>query len=162
MRNTCLAITFAVLALPQTAFADDHDHDHHVVHANGMRITHAWTRAAGAGENTLVFMDIENSAADDVLVSAHTELTGTVEIVGIVLGADAVTTQSLGPIEIGVGETLFDPAGLALEMTDIGSALSEGERLEITLTFEHAGEITISADVLSSDARQHPHAGHAH
>lgn len=140
-------------------FAEEHEH---VAAAGDIRIVHAWARAAAAGTHTFVFMDIENKGAADRLLSAETGKAPTAELVGITMKDGASATNPLGPLDIGNGETMLDPGGMAIMLHGLTEALVKGEDFDLTLRFEKAGAVELDVEIEAADATQHSHAGHAH
>ena len=140
-------------------FADEHEH---VATAGDIRVVHAWARAAAAGADTFVFMDIENKGAADRLLSAETGKAASVELVGIGMKDGAGTTMPLGPVDIGSGGTMLDPGGMAIMLHGLTEALVKGEDFELTVRFEKAGPVVLDVEIEAADATQHSHAGHAH
>jgi periplasmic copper chaperone A len=53
---------------------------------------------------------------------------------------------------------VFQPGGLHVMLLDLKAPLKEGEHFPVTLTFEKAGQVTISVAV----RRSAPAAGHGH
>jgi copper(I)-binding protein len=146
----------AVLAPPLVAA----EHQHVATKGN-IRILHAWTRAASAGSDTLVFMDIENRGADRLL-AAETEKAGRAEIVGITMQDGNSGATPLGPVDIATGETTLDPGGMAIALRGLTGDLVKGEDFGLTLQFEKTGAVELGVEIEASDAMQHSHAGHAH
>lgn len=161
MRSKFLIAAALMLLSPSAVFAHD-DHDHHVAEAGSIRIVHPWARAAQSGKNTLVFMDIENGGAQDVLVGVKTEAAGEARIVGVTLKDGEAAVQEVGEIEIPSGSFTLDPAGLAVELVGLTKTLQKGDEFELELVFKTAGEIHLHVDVEDANARQHGHAGHSH
>lgn len=161
MNSKLLIAAALMLFSPGAVFAHD-DHDHHVAEAGSIRIVHPWARAAQSGKNTLVFMDIENSGADDVLVGAQTDAASEARIVGVTLKDGQAAVQEVGEIEIPAGSFALDPAGLAIEIVGLTKALQKGDEFELELVFKNAGEIHLHVEVEDANARQHGHAGHSH
>ncbi|MEO9335941.1 copper chaperone PCu(A)C [Mesorhizobium sp. SB112] len=161
MNSKLLIAAALMLFSPDAVFAHD-DHDHHVTEAGSIRIVHPWARAAQSGKNTLVFMNIENSGAQDVLVEAKTDAAGEARIVGVTLKDGQAAVQEIGEIEIPAGSFTLDPAGLAVELAGLTKALQKGDEFELELVFKNAGEIHLHVEVEDANARQHGHAGHSH
>lgn len=166
MKKPILAAIGALcLTLPLAGIADD-DHDdhgdHHVAEAGAIRIVHPWARAAAKGASTLVFMEIENNGAPDLLEGAHSEAAEAARIVGITFKDGIASTVGLDAIDIPEGDFDLDPGGIAIELVGLGEALEQGSEIEIELIFRDAGEVHLHAEVEAANATQHSHAGHAH
>lgn len=65
MRHLLLGYALGVALLPLRVLAQDHDHSHHTAEAEGVRVVHAWTQARPAGQEVLIFMEIENAGTAD-------------------------------------------------------------------------------------------------
>ena len=108
-------------------------------------ITQPWSRATPSGARVAGgYLTIENKGpAPDRLLSGSTELAKRLEIHEMAL-KDGVMTMR--PIESGVpiepGQRIkFAPGGYHLMLLDLNAPLRQGERVPVTLQFEHAGEI---------------------
>jgi periplasmic copper chaperone A len=155
------ATAFAVLAAVTVVSAEDHD-DHHVSELNGVRAVHAWTRATG-GNIALVFVDIENGSDAIVLIEGgHSEIAGTVELVGFRLKDGNPAYEPVGSVPVGPGKEMqLAPERLALRLTGLTQPLAEGGEFELEIVFD-IGEIDVHVAVEAVDATQHSHAGHNH
>lgn len=157
--RSMLTTTAALVALAGAALAqDDHAEDEHVVVFGDLVIEHAWARAAPAGADTLVFLEIENEGAPDVLAGATTDAARDVTIVGLVIAGDVITTVPVGPVEVPTGVFEMDPGGLALSLAGLTANLVVGEEFALTLTFENAGTVEIHVLVEPAGAMTHSHA----
>jgi copper(I)-binding protein len=157
-RKMLLALASSVM-LAAPLGAEEHEH---VATAGDIRIVHAWARAAAGGGDTLVFMEIENKGAADRLLSAETDKASSAEPVGITMKDGASTTTPLGPVDIGTGETVLDPGGMAIALRGLTGNLVKGEDFDLTLQFEKAGAVELDVEIEAADATEHSHAGHAH
>lgn len=158
LRNAMFAL---VLSAPMIVPVQAEEHEH-VAAAGDIRVVHAWARAAAAGSDTLVFMDIENKGAADRLLSAETGEAKSSELVGITMKDGASSTAPLGPVDIGSGETMLDPGGMAIALRGLTGDLVKGEDFELVIRFEKAGPVELDVEIEAADATQHSHAGHAH
>jgi hypothetical protein len=132
--------------------------------ADGLGIVDAWARTsptmATAGA---AYMDIVNDGeADDALVSARVDATvaARVEMHETVpsgsggMGASPGAMMEMRPverIELPAGETVsLEPGGFHLMLIDLAEPLAVGGTVQLTLTFEGAGEMTLTVDVLET------------
>lgn len=127
-------------------------------------VTAAWTRAVGATAPTAAgYMTLRNrGAAPDRLVGAHTPAAGSVEFHEQRMDEGVMRMR---PLPDGIlllpGETLtLRPGGIHLMLVGPTRALARGERVPLTLRFEHAGEVRVELSVEAAGARQPAHAGH--
>ena len=155
-----LALLGLGLALASTAGAAE---DKHVATVGDLKVVHVWTRAvADAKRPADVFMEIENGGAADRLVSAETSLATKATVVG--LGAKAgAAAAPIGPAEIPErGKLALDPNGVAIRLEGLKRPLKAGGDFELKLTFEKAGTVAVTGEVMAASARTHGHAGHRH
>lgn len=154
-----LVTMMAMVSLAGIASAqDDPAEDEHVVVFGDLTIEHAWARAASAGSDTLVFLEIENDGAPDTLLAASTSMAAEVTIVGLAIDGDVVTTLPVGPVAIPTGVFEMDPGGLALSLGGLTGDLVEGQEFELTLRLEQAGAVDIHVLVEAASAMAHSHA----
>ncbi len=118
------------------------------------------------------YLAITNDGADDDRLVAVTAPIG--ERVEIHEMAEEDGVMVMREIEGGVplpaGETTrLQPGGLHLMVLGLDQQLAEGETVEMVLTFEQAGDLSLPFDVLAINARHHPDmpagdgdAGHDH
>lgn len=63
-------------------------------------------------------------------------------------GAPMMQMQPVEDISVPAGETVsLEPGGLHLMMLDLAEPLEVGTTIELTLTFEQAGEVVVTAEV---------------
>lgn len=141
----------------------------------GITVADAWARpspmVAGAGA---AYMKITNSGSEaDALLGAASDVAMTVEVHETVALEEPAATDGMGGMETpaatdGMGggmmgmrpvERVEIPAGGSVELKPGGyhvmliglkRELKVGETIEITLTFEKAGEVKVSAEVRES------------
>lgn len=136
--------------------------------ANGgeFRVEEAWIRATApmggddseseggtAGAVTGAFMIIENRTdADETLVSAavDSDIATVVEIHETTFDENDV--MQMRPVEGGIevpsmGNLVLKPGGYHVMLIDVQRALTPGEMIPVTLTFESGREITVEAEV---------------
>jgi copper(I)-binding protein len=136
----CLSV---IAALPPVARAEEEN----FFTIGAITVGLPWARAANAGADTLAFFKVDNAGAPDTLLSASTEVAGSIEIVGLVNRGGKIGTTVIGPIELPAGRMLFDPGGLGLALHDLTRDLVMGEDFDLTLTFQNAGPLTIPVGI---------------
>lgn len=131
------------------ASASAHAHDFRL---GDLKIDHPWSRAtAPAQANGVAYAVIENTGSEaDRLVSASTDLAGTVEIHLNTVDAQGVMRmrQVEGGIEIPAGgKVALEPGSWHVMLMGLRRPLAEGELFPLTLVFEKAGETTVEVKV---------------
>jgi copper(I)-binding protein len=101
------------------------------------------------GDDAELRMAIVNGAReDDALVDISGEGFGEVEIDDDSAGGNGSSSE----IEIPAGEAIYiDGDNLSVSLTDLDDPLTTGQSLELTFTFENAGEVTVPVIVSTSD-----------
>jgi len=158
-----LAVLFLLVA---PALAGEHDHDH----AQGtLHIIQPWARFTPPGApNGAAYLSIENTGAEaDRLVGAATPRAERTEIHETKQEGELMTMRPVDGVAIAPGATIrFAPGGLHIMMLKLDAPLREGERVPLTLRFEHAGEVTVEAEVRRDGAAgadgHHGHDGEHH
>jgi copper(I)-binding protein len=117
-----------------------------------IHVVDPWVRAAVGGMPTSAAyaLLLNLTAANDTLIAAGTEAAEAVELHEMLMGEGDVMRMS--PIEGGIpvpagGAAVLQPGGLHIMMIGLTQALDDGGMLDLTLTFEHAGEVVVSAPV---------------
>lgn len=159
MRLTMVLAAVLLSGSVLPALAQDHAHE---VSAGAITLVHPWARAAKAGADTLVFMEIVNEGAADKLESASTAAAASVSIVGATLSDGEASYQDVGAVDIPAGDFDLDPNGLGLLLTGLTQDLEQGGDFELTVHFATAGDVTVHVEIEAADATQHSHAGHSH
>lgn len=127
----------SLAAFPMVAFAE-------------VVVTDPWARASilasrpGAVYLTLV------SDMDDRLLSTTTPAAGQAMIHASETDAKAVTRMiHLDGLDLRAGQTVrFAPGGMHLMLMGLTGKLEEGGQFPLTLTFKHAGDITVEVPIL--------------
>jgi copper(I)-binding protein len=162
MRNRLL--TAALVTLVIAACGDDTGGE--------LQVTDVWSRASATSQLTgVVYFDVTGGESGDALIAARvsTEVAGSTEIhetvavdtsttmAGHDMGGStmaghdmggAMTMHPVSAVHVGAGETVsFEPGGYHVMLMGLVRPLQVGETFEVTLVFEHAGEITVTAEV---------------
>jgi copper(I)-binding protein len=125
-------------------------------------VVDAWARATPPGTDVAAaYLTIDNrSGAADRLLGASSGAAGSVEIHETGREGDVMKMRKVEPLDVAAGDRVtFQPGGLHVMLAGLRAPLKQGERLPLTLRFEHAGEIHVEAVVLAGDATD-PHEGH--
>jgi hypothetical protein len=127
-----------------------------------IKVTDAWARAAtGMGA---AYMTIQNTgSAADALVGASSPAAKTTEVHETVVMGSPDPSASAAPgdgmmgmrpiarLEIPAGGTVeLKPGSYHVMLVDLTQELKAGDKIEITLKFEKAGEVKVTAEVRES------------
>lgn len=111
----------------------------------------AWARPGIAGGTSAVYMLIENPLAeDDSLQSAACPEAGMTQIHMSSMDASGkMTMQEQKSVLIPAsGEVTFQPGGLHVMLIDLKQDLTTADKIEVTLKFEKAGEMTLQVPIV--------------
>jgi periplasmic copper chaperone A len=129
-----------------------------------LTVKDAWARPALAGNNSAVYFVIDNSTGeDDTLLNVTTNASGVAEMhmtmavegdlemdhgmEGVPQGeVMTMVKQEKVPVP-GRGEVTFAPGGLHVMLVGVNSDLTAGDVVELTLTFDKAGMMTLQVPV---------------
>ncbi len=137
--------------------------------ADGIMIHDAYARASsGMSQSGAAFMEIINhSGADDRLIGAASDIAARVELHTHLEDANGV--MRMIEVEEGfavpAGEThALERGGDHVMFMGLTQALEHGDEVELTLTFEEAGDITVTVpvDLERNPMRQGGMQGHGH
>ena len=144
LRNTLLAMSL-LNTLP--LHADD-------AAPTPLQISEVWTRPTAAGAGTGVgFLRIRNpGATPERLLGASSERAGKVELHQLIEHDGVVGMRPLSDgLEIPAGgEVRLAPSGTHLMLFDLRAPLTPGERVPLSLRFEHAGTVPVALHVESA------------
>jgi copper(I)-binding protein len=149
-------------ATATTAATDDAGAAEDGGEAAAVEVTGAWSRNSPMmSEAGAAYMTI-TSAVDDRLVGASVDpsVAGTVEIHETVMAEGEMAEGEMGDmggemtmrpvdgIDLPAGEAVaLEPGGLHIMLLDLPAPLEIGQTYELTLTFEQAGEQTVTVEV---------------
>ena len=113
------------------------------------------------GPNAALYFTAQGYGTDDALISASTDVAASVELHETVMGDDQTT--SMRPVTSyplpADGELVLEPGGLHIMFIDV-DRLEVGSTVEVTLDWENAGEMRITAEVVSpADTGEHSEHG---
>lgn len=117
--------------------------------AGAIVVSNAWVRASSGTDSSAAYFSVTNgSAADDVLLTVATPI-AKAEMHQTMAGASGMMgMQPVASVPIAKGATVeFKPGGYHVMLTDPSGPLEAGKTVQLTLSFQHAGQITVSAEV---------------
>ena len=131
------------------------------VSASSVMIVQAFARASAtpAAKSGAAYVSLMNHASEaDRLVSATTPAAASTEIHTTEVVDGVMKMKEAGPLEIAPMGTLeMKPGGYHIMLMGLKAPLKKGDEIEITLTFEKAGAVTVK--VLVGDVAEGSH-GH--
>lgn len=111
---------------------------------------HVWARATPGGAKTAaIYMTLVNKgAADDRLVSVSTPVAGMAEVHTTTTENGVMRMRPAGPLDLKPGASLvLKPGGYHVMLMDLKGPLIAGQSIPLSLTFEKAGKLDVSAVV---------------
>jgi copper(I)-binding protein len=116
----------------------------------GITITDAWARSSTLMERAgAAYMVIHNSGSEaDRLVGASTDAAATVELHETSEANGMMQMAPVAAIDVPAGgQAELAPGGFHVMLIDLAHELKAGDMLTLTLTFEKAGTIEVTAEV---------------
>jgi copper(I)-binding protein len=117
-----------------------------------LTIEHAWSKATiGADRPAVFYVEITNTGGtDDALTGIATPAANTPMLHQTVVTDGIASMPHAMSIPVPAGQTVaLSPGGYHGMLMGLSTALKEGDTFPVTLSFEKAGEVTVSVDVLS-------------
>lgn len=111
-------------------------------------VTDAWARASVTSTGA-AYVTIENKgSADDTLVEAGSPVAERVEIHDMTMEGMVMKMRRLDALPVPAGGSVaLAPGGKHIMLIGLAEPLSEGMSVPLTLVFEGAGEVEVSAPV---------------
>lgn len=125
--------------------------------ANSIVVEHAWARATPAGAKTgAVYMTlINNGAIPDRLLGATTPVADQVQFHKVSEENGVSSMRELRTMDIASGATVtFKPSDMHVMLVGLKQPLKEGQTISLTLDFEKAGKVSMTASVARVGAMQ--------
>lgn len=115
-----------------------------------LQVSGAWVRPSSGADTTAAYLTITNGTTQpDALLSVTTPVAGSAAIHET--SPDASGMMAMHPVErVEVpagGTSTLEPGGFHVMLVGLTRELTVGQHVELTLTFERAGVITVTADV---------------
>ena len=145
-----------LISLPfvSTASADD----------TGLEIKNVWARPVFmAGRTGAAYFMLKNAGTeDDKLLAVKTPLSERAELHEHIHDQGVMKMRQVDHIGVSAGKTvMFAPGGYHVMIFDVKEKLSEGDSFQMTLTFEKAGDVVVTAHVMKqAPMQEHDHSGH--
>jgi periplasmic copper chaperone A len=149
MRCSMAAAVFAALVLSGiSAHAQE----------SGIRVDQVWARATpGIVKTGVIYLSVTNTGTTpDRLVAVSTPVAKEAELHEMKMANGVMQMRPLKSLAIAPGKTLvLHPDGYHIMLLGLKAPLKEGEKVPLTLTFEHAGKREVTAAVARVGA-MHP------
>lgn len=118
--------------------------------AQALSVQDAWARPGNTGEASAIYFTIHNpQAQDDSLLEARCDAASTVQVHRTqtdAAGKSAMMHQASVPVPAGQ-QVKFAPGGLHVMMMGLTRDLVPGQAVQVTLIFQRAGEMQVTATV---------------
>ncbi len=118
--------------------------------ATGITVTDAWARTSAMVDRAgAAYMVLHNGGTTaDKLLSASSPAAATVEIHETTMVDGMMGMAPIEALEVPAGgQAELAPGGYHIMLIDLTQELKAGDTVELTLTFEQAGEVKVSAEV---------------
>lgn len=144
----CLLALFLQSPLLQGAYADDVP--------GGLVLSDAWARASVTATGA-AYLTVENTgSSDDTLVEVRSDAAETVELHTMTMDGMVMKMRKLDKLDVKAGETVkLAPGGLHIMLIRLKEPLGEGMSVPLTLVFEKAGAVDVSAPVRAAGHSAH-------
>jgi copper(I)-binding protein len=120
------------------------------VRAGSLQVGHAYAPVSiGAGKTGAVyFMIVNETETPDRLVSAKTPAARKAEVHNHLMQDGIMKMRKVDGLEIAAGgRVMFKPGGYHLMLFGLTAPLKEGSSIEVELTFEQAGTVTLQVPI---------------
>lgn len=116
----------------------------------GITISGAWARPSFSGANSAVYLVIENSGNQaDTLLEAHASIAQLVELHESQMDhSGTMSMHEQERIDVPAKDQLaFQPGGLHVMLIGLNGDLKPGDRFNLTLNFQNAGQVPVDVEV---------------
>ncbi len=131
--------------------------------ASDISLDHVWARAtAGNATTGAAYLTVTDNGHPDRLVGASTPVAATAELHETINDGGVMKMRPVAGIALEPGKPVtFAPGGYHVMLMGLKGPLKAGDSFPLTLTFEHAQPITVTATVqaVSGAAMEHDHGG---
>lgn len=114
----------------------------------GIEVQNAWSRAAPAGGTGVVFMTIVDHGAPDRLIGVTSGAAERAELHETSMDGGVMRMRPVAAMPVDTGKPVtLTPGGVHIMLVRLHRGLNEGDRVSVTLIFEKAGRINVTAPV---------------
>jgi periplasmic copper chaperone A len=118
--------------------------------AGGITISGAWARPGFTGANSAVYFVIENSGEQaDTLLSAEASVAQSVQLHESMMDdSGTMSMHEQERVEVPAKDQIaFQPGGLHVMLINLNEDLNAGDRINLTLNFQDAGQVPVDVEV---------------
>ena len=169
-RIPLIMVLLAVLAVPIAAACGDDDDGPASTPTPGVEgvklgdltLAGGWVRTT-ANDVSAGYMAIHNAGLEDTSVSASSPIAPMVQLHEVVTEGSSSKMQEKegGFVVPAQGMVELKPGGYHIMLMGLTGPLDEGDEVELTLTFEKAGDITLTLPVQKADGSSMDMDGHS-
>lgn len=116
----------------------------------GVAVEKPWARSSPAMANAgAIYMGLSSSDGDRLLgVAVDASIASTAEIHETAMADGAMRMQEVGDIALPADTMVaLEPGGYHIMLLNIATPLETGQKFEVTLTFQNAGEKVVEVEV---------------
>lgn len=119
-----------------------------------MSVTRAWARATAAqAKNGAAYFTLLNTGPADTLTGASTSVADSAELHRTTEQNGVMQMRPVQSVPVPSGKiTTFAPGGLHVMLMGLKQQLKPGDTFPLSLTFQKAGDVTVTATVQSAGA----------
>jgi copper(I)-binding protein len=111
-------------------------------------VTDAWGWSSTPDRGAVYFTVQNNGQEADRLVSAASDVAGTVQVHETTMVDGTAQMGEVDGVDVPAGGSVtFEPGGYHVMLMEIPEPLQVGSSIDVTLTFEGAGEVTVPAEI---------------
>ena len=119
------------------------------VHLKDITVLNAWARHAAKGDNSAVYMIIENTGINDTLMSVDSITAAAIELHSAMNNKGMM---SMDPVENGIlipahGTLQLQPGSFHIMLIGLTTELTSGASVPFELTFANAGTVEVNAEI---------------
>lgn len=151
------ALILALLAAPALAGSDGgHGHGGHAgamepghAELGTLTVSGAHARASiGAAPTSAVYLTVSTDGASDRLIGAASPAAQATEVHRTLMDGGVMTMAPISGVAVTPdADAVLEPGGAHVMLIGLTAPLEEGDMIELTLTFETAGEVTLMVPV---------------
>jgi len=116
---------------------------------SGLTVSDAWVRSPITPDQPgAAYLVIQNNGAADKLLSVTSDVAQTIELHESMMSGNMMSMSPVPNIEVPAnGKAELKPGGFHMMLMGLTRPLKVGDKVQLTLNFEKAGKIPVTADV---------------